>query len=172
VKLCLKITQPTTIPELALRDCHEATRDALVGLLWSESSHARGRASLRQSVYEIRTALMLAGGCALEADKDVLRLPANGMVVDVLDAIRLASEGAVHPTLFSRQRVIDSMLIDLESVDPVFREWVFAQRHVAQERWLRTLSTMCNERLARNIGETSCKLYSISIRRMRQQQGS
>jgi DNA-binding SARP family transcriptional activator len=97
------------IAYLALRECHEATRDTLVGLLWSESSHARGRASLRQAIYAIQTELQTARSSALDADKDTVRLPADGIVVDVLDAIRLASEGKVHPALNTQQRLIDSM---------------------------------------------------------------
>ena len=122
------------IAYLALKECHEATRDALVGLLWSESSHGRGRASLRQAVYEVQTELQAASGSALEADKEVVRLPSDGMVVDVLEAIRLASESKVHPAICSQQRVIESVLVDLESVDPVFREWVLAQRQLLQDR--------------------------------------
>src|SRR5438105_10608128 len=46
----------------ALSEAAEETRERLIGLLWSETEEERARASLRQTLYEIRTALGAAGG--------------------------------------------------------------------------------------------------------------
>src|SRR5688572_20169061 len=53
---------------LALRERHEATRENLVGLLWSNSPPSHGRASLRQAIYQIQTQMSVADGSALEAE--------------------------------------------------------------------------------------------------------
>jgi DNA-binding SARP family transcriptional activator/TolB-like protein len=119
---------------LALRERHEATRENIVGLLWSNSPPSHGRASLRQAIYQIQTQMLVADGSALEAENEVVRLPARDVVVDVLEAIRFAAEGTVHPTLLSQQRVLERMLVDLEPVDPMFSECVLAQRLVLQDR--------------------------------------
>src|SRR5882724_9545243 len=42
---------------LALSDAPEQTRERVIGVLWSETGEERARASLRQALYELRTAL-------------------------------------------------------------------------------------------------------------------
>jgi DNA-binding winged helix-turn-helix (wHTH) protein len=46
---------------LALSDSGQETRERLVGLLWSETEEEKARASLRQSLHEIREAFNVEG---------------------------------------------------------------------------------------------------------------
>ncbi len=63
---------------LLLSDGPYETRERLVGLLWSESDEARARASLRQTLREIRQAFADAGYDGLRADKLAIGLERMG----------------------------------------------------------------------------------------------
>ena len=56
---------------LALAESGQETRERLVGLLWSETEEAKARASLRQTLYEIREAFQAVGFDKFDADKHV-----------------------------------------------------------------------------------------------------
>src|SRR4029453_11858447 len=52
----------------------EETRERLVGLLWSETEEEKARASLRQSLHEIREAFNAEGFDGLRTDKVAIGL--------------------------------------------------------------------------------------------------
>ena len=68
---------------LALGESGQETREQLVGLLWSETEEGKARASLRQTLYEIREAFQAVGFDKFEADKHVARLDRDALEVDL-----------------------------------------------------------------------------------------
>jgi adenylate cyclase len=124
---------------LVLQDAHEAQRETLIGLLWSGVSEEKGRSSLRQSLHEIQATFAAAGMPEIVADKESLRLPTDRISIDIDEAISLAAGGTPHPALFSQQRLTETLLGDLESVDPMFREWLLGKRQLLHERLLSEL---------------------------------
>lgn len=126
---------------LALAEGHECARETLLGLLWSDSSESKARASLRQLVHEVQSTFSGVGFSGFQSDRLVLRLLPSSIAVDIHDVMRLAKEGHAHPKLFVKQRALDGLLRDLDSVDPAFREWLTATRQSMHDRLVDELTT-------------------------------
>jgi len=119
---------------LVLAESGEETRERLVGLFWSESEEARARASLRQALYEIREAFQAVGFDKFDADKHATRIDRDMVDVDLWDVMAAAKRGEAHPILLERDRATDSVLRELEGVDPSFESWLLAKRQSLHDR--------------------------------------
>ena len=119
---------------LALADSGQETRERLVGLLWSETEEGKARASLRQTLYEIREAFQAVGFDKFEADKHVARIDRNVIEVDLWDVMDSTKRGEPHVILLERDRATESLLHELETIDPSFRSWLLAKRQSLHDR--------------------------------------
>ena len=119
---------------LALAESGQETRERLVGLLWSETEEAKARASLRQTLYEIREAFQAVGFDKFDADKHVTRIDRDALEVDLWDVMGGAKRGEPHAILLDRDRATEGLLNELESVDPAFRSWLLAKRQSLHDR--------------------------------------
>ena len=119
---------------LALSDNIQDTRERLVGLLWSESDEEHARASLRQAVHDIKLAFDSAGFAGFRVDKQTLSLVRERRSCDVDEVLADAAKGAVHPRLLDSQRITETLLSDLDNVDPAFRVWLLTKRQLLQDR--------------------------------------
>ena len=128
------------ISYLALADSHEALRESLLGLLWSNSSEEKARASLRQDIHRLQDALRDGGFSGFHSDQLKLRLSPTSISVDLIEVLRLAREGHAHPKLFVRQRAMEGVLRDLEDTDPAFAEWLTVKRRSLHEELLHDLT--------------------------------
>jgi DNA-binding SARP family transcriptional activator len=104
---------------LAMAGPRQVLRNHLTALLWSRREREQARASLRQSVHELRVVL---GPCAdrlLQADRDHLRLLDEQLWVDarVLAAATVAQPDGL--ALFQR-----TLLDDLTGIDAAFDRWL------------------------------------------------
>jgi DNA-binding SARP family transcriptional activator/TolB-like protein len=124
---------------LALSEAGQETRERLVGLLWSETGEEKARASLRQIVHELRASLAAAGFDGFEATRLDLKLPPARVSVDLWDVIRAAVRHDVHPLILDTPRTAETLLKDLDDIDPAFRVWLLAKRQTVQDRLLRHL---------------------------------
>ena len=113
---------------LVLTESGEETRERLVGLLWSETEETKARGSLRQALYEIREAFQAVGFDKFDADKHATRIDRDMVDVDLWDVMASARRGEPHPILLDRDRVTDSLMRELEAVDPSFGSWLLAKR--------------------------------------------
>jgi DNA-binding SARP family transcriptional activator len=132
---------------IALSESLLATRERLVGLLWSESGEAQARAVLRQVIRELREILAEAGSDGLRIDSHEIGFEWDAIDVDVWSVVRAAEATEVHPLLLERRHLADDLLAGLEDLDPSFRGWVLAKRHALSDRLLRALE----QGLARNL---------------------
>jgi DNA-binding SARP family transcriptional activator/TolB-like protein len=126
---------------LALSDVSEQTRERLVGLLWSESEEGKARASLRQALHEIRDAFHKMGFAGLHTEKLQITLDASTVSVDLIDVLHAAEQGCAHTLLHTRERLLDTLLEPLETVDPAFRVWLVAKRQSLHDRIVRLLES-------------------------------
>jgi adenylate cyclase len=124
---------------LALSDAADEPRERVIGLLWSETEEERARASLRQALYELRTVLEPVAPKLVSATKVALTLDRRSLEVDVWSVLAEAKEGRAHPLLLETERLGDTLLADLESIDPAFRAWLVARRQTLHDRLLRQL---------------------------------
>src|SRR5262245_21994991 len=119
---------------LALSETGEETRERLIGLLWSESEEQKARASLSQSLHDVREAMQEAGFDGFQADRLAITLDRSRVDVDLWSALNEAAAGRAHPLLLEFERPIDRLLEELEVLDPAFRIWLLAKRQTLAER--------------------------------------
>jgi len=118
---------------LALSDSGRETREVLAGLLWSESSDDRARASLRQCIRQIRRAFDLANIGGFEADWRHIGVDRSFIRVDLLDLIEELRAGQVAADSDLPKNIVDRMLYGFEDLDPAFRSWLHVKRQKYRE---------------------------------------
>ncbi|MGD9881650.1 MAG: BTAD domain-containing putative transcriptional regulator [Reyranella sp.] len=124
---------------LALSATGEETRERLVGLLWSESSEEKARASLRQVVHELRGVLPAD---VLAAERLSLVLDRDAFDVDVEQVKSALGQGEVHPALLAQTRPTEALLEGLEDLDPAFNVWLLARRQALHDQFARRLEML------------------------------
>lgn len=121
------------------------TRERLAGLLWSESDEDSARASLRQTLKQLRSALEGAGFRGLYSDRLELRLDASLLHVDIRAAMDAVKAGQVSEDLYRTKRMTDSILTGFEDIDPMFRSWLVVQRQVVQDQFVSSLEGLLSD---------------------------
>jgi DNA-binding SARP family transcriptional activator len=124
---------------LALCDARQESRERLVGLLWSESDETRARASLRQTLRELRQAFAAVGCDLLDTPKLGVSLTCADLQVDVLAALRHADAQRAHSQLLNVPRITETLLDGLDDIDPAFRVWLLAKRQSIHDRLMHSL---------------------------------
>jgi len=132
---------------LALSQKPTATRDRIVGLLWSETDEERARGSLRQTLRTLREALNSVGFYGFSTARADVALDGTAIDLDVRTVLRGAEEGRLHPALLAENNIAESLLSGFEDIDPAFHGWVMVQRESVRqqltkqlERWLHSAS--------------------------------
>ena len=133
---------------LLLTDKGREKRERLVGLLWSETDEARARASLRQALYETKSALAAAGYVGFEAARFDVGLQPNSFKVDITDVLEQVKAGVPHPLLLDTERLTDRLLDGCDAIDPAFDIWLTAKREAIRQRLERDLETALRESAA------------------------
>ena len=124
---------------LALGDPAGESRERMVALLWSESDGKRARDSLRHAVKELNDPLLAAGFDGFEPGRQILSLARSQVVTDLDAVMESAAGGLVHAQLLDTQCLADTLLANLETVDPAFQVWVQVKRHALHDRLTMTL---------------------------------
>src|SRR4029078_8090599 len=81
---------------LALAPGHQATRDTLCGLLWSDRGEEQARGSLRQSLAVLRKELGEADTLVLNTHDDVVALRPAALSIDAVEIAQLAATNDVE----------------------------------------------------------------------------
>jgi adenylate cyclase len=107
---------------LALSPDGAVPRQRLVDLLWSTRGDEQGRASLRQSLLELRAALGDRPEAFLVIERDRIALDRRQVWIDALSR---REDAAAEPDAPPH---IERLLETLEGLDPRFDEWIVAVR--------------------------------------------
>lgn len=116
------------IAYLLLSKRPEARRELLVSLLWSESDEGRGRASLRQSLKELRCLSATCQAPFLKIDKNSVALCESDIrsdVADVRQALQSLEINRIASLLFHTE---PELLSGFEPIDPIFDSWLRVER--------------------------------------------
>jgi DNA-binding SARP family transcriptional activator len=124
---------------MVLSHSRQLPRTKLVGLLWSEKEDLLAKGSLRQSLSQIQRELKALGCTHFHADQLNVALEIGRVACDVTEIISDAERGIVHPLLFTRERLTDEILDDLEAIDPSFSDWLAETRPLIHERLIDAL---------------------------------
>jgi DNA-binding SARP family transcriptional activator/TolB-like protein len=125
---------------LALSDGMQETRERLIGTLWSETAEDRARASLRQALYELRSALESVGLQAVTTSKVSIALDRGRVSADIWEVVDSAKAGRAHPLLLNTERLTDTLLTEFETIDPAFRTWLITRRQALHDQLVRHLA--------------------------------
>jgi DNA-binding SARP family transcriptional activator len=130
-----------------------AARETLAALLWSDRARDQGRSSLRQSLYELRTALGPADSTALLATREAAHLIVED--VDVLHFEQRAKSRKVDQ-LREAERLYQGAFLDgLQTGDPEFDSWLDAERARYHDLARHVLESLALDYLAAGGGDAA-----------------
>ena len=137
---------------LALAPDGTASREHLVGLLWSEAEEEKARASLRQVTKALRSAFSAIGFEGLTAGRNEITLKPSSIKSDVALVTEALAQSSVSSLLLESDRIADSLLSGYEDIDPSFRSWLLVQRENLAQRLIRGLEAVLDDEDAREDG--------------------
>jgi DNA-binding SARP family transcriptional activator/TolB-like protein len=146
---------------LAVSETHEAKRERLVGLLWSEVHESNARASLRQTLRELRLAFEEAGAGGLKIDNLSVALDPARVRVDLFEVLEAAKGGRVHPRLLEVDHALEHLLDEFESIDPAFRAWLLAKRQALHDHLLQHLEAALGAETRARRGELARAILNL-----------
>lgn len=115
------------------------SRERIAGLLWSEFEEEKARASLRQTVADLRRVVVAPDVSFFAADRLTISLDAASLQVDCLVILKDLERGEISGLLLSEKRLPEQFLAGLDDIDQAFRAWLLVQRQILHERFLREL---------------------------------
>ena len=131
---------------LAMQPGYSATREQVVGVLWSDRSEPQQRASLRQELTALRKNLHQFLTCPIVADGERLSLNASSVRVDAVEFVRLSASGDAEAAVASYR---GEFLAGAVVRDPAGEDWLRAQRQQMRDRLTAALHLLVGERLAK-----------------------
>lgn len=123
---------------LCLNGITKQTRERLVGLLWSEVNESKARASLRQTIKQLKDIADDVGFKGLKIERDSVEIDSNSFSVDLTKTFADLENAIVNPLLLETDNVCETILKGFEDLDSDFRIWVLATRENNHQKMLRT----------------------------------
>lgn len=112
---------------LAMHPGKAISRERLTGLLWAERPDEQARASLRQTLFELRT-FTRGEAPVLRVDREEVMLNANSVTSDVEQMRRLVNIGDYTAVLEMLPDPDDVLFPGLDGLDSGFDEWLQIER--------------------------------------------
>ena len=134
---------------LALRPGRSHTREALTALLWSDTTGARARQSLRQTVLRVRRAFAAAHNRGFVVEGEQVRLDPAAVAVDVARFERLARQGTAEALQSAAALYQGPLLEGLRVEAGPLEDWLQSER----------------ERLHEQVREVLARLLELQMRR-------
>src|SRR5205823_2712712 len=119
---------------LLLHPTASETRERLAGLLWSESEEDKARASLRQTLRELREEFEGRGIGIFATPRSEVLLAKADIGTDVGELLTCLDHGLPHQMLVDSPQLPETLLAGLDDIDPSFRIWMIIQRQSLQEK--------------------------------------
>ena len=113
---------------LAVSPSGAVSREKLAALLWSDRGEEQARSSLRQTLTVLRKELGVTGAHLLVADDQRVELVRNAMEIDAVSIVSLSKSNDVAELRRAANLYQGEFLADGEVSDPVFEEWLSAER--------------------------------------------
>lgn len=111
---------------LALAHGHRATREQLADLLWTDRGTEQARASLRQTLAELRALTLLASAVAI--DRDAVSLCEHAFTSDLAQIMAAAGSGDISALAAAIVAIEGDLLESIGDVSPRFDEWLAIER--------------------------------------------
>lgn len=130
---------------VALNPNRRATREQVAGLLWSESPEPQARASLRQALRGLRQVLSEERIAGVVVDREDTSIVSSEINVDVWTLLSRIKAGELDPLLLETKNISETLLANLDDLDPAFRTRLLVQRESLHERLVFELETRLAE---------------------------
>lgn len=144
---------------LALNENQSVSRERLAGVLWSESQEEQARASLRQSLKQLRTGFEQAGLQGLAMDRNNVWMEPGSISIDLQQALQAMTENrrqyAVADNLLNGERVA----YGFESLDPAFASWLYVER----EGWRRRFADGLENLIRSSGGDAETRRWAAEV---------
>ncbi len=131
---------------LCLNGIEKQSRERLVGLLWGEADESRARASLRQTIRQLKSILDKAGFWGLRIERDSIQILPESFSVDVTRAYDDLSNVIVDEVLLGVDNVCETILEGYEDLDSDFRIWTLAMRENTQQKIIRMAENLFEDK--------------------------
>lgn len=118
------------------------SRERLAGLLWSESTEERARASLRQTIADLRNCISVVQDSPFSADRLNVTLRLRDVDVDLRSVRDAFGVGLVDPVLLDQTRLSENFLSGIDDLDPAYRAWLMVQRQCIHNEFVGALEAM------------------------------
>ncbi|CAN7579862.1 BTAD domain-containing putative transcriptional regulator [Phenylobacterium sp. LjRoot219] len=132
---------------LAAQGGDAVSRERLAALLWSERGEHQARASLRQTLLELKPHSADAAGL-VTIDRDHVRLNPHALNTDVGRLAALARNGELDTLSDALADVGDRLYAGLDGLDPAFDEWLALERRVQHDHLIALLAAAARRGLA------------------------
>jgi DNA-binding SARP family transcriptional activator len=111
---------------LALAPGHQATRERLCGLFWSDRGEEQARSSLRQSLAVLRKELAEADNLLLQTHDDVVALRPAAISIEAVEIAKLSAAIDVESVRRGAALWRGELLADTSIKDQGFEDWLSA----------------------------------------------
>lgn len=118
------------------------SRERIAGLLWSESTEERARASLRQTISDLRACLSGFDKPPFAADRLSVTLQLPQVEIDLRGIREGLKAGAIDSAFLNHDRLPETFLAGFEDLDPAFRAWLLVQRQCIQNELVGNLEAL------------------------------
>src|SRR4051794_21168417 len=132
---------------VALRHGHDVPRGVLTSLLWGDRAEAQARASLRQSLSEVRAAFPDNVPLPIQSDHETVRWDVASATADVLDLERLARDGTSGTASLAEDVPLGDLLEGFSLNEASFEQWLAGERERVRQLQCTALSR-CMSRAA------------------------
>lgn len=125
----------------ALSPSSSASRDQLAAMLWADRPDDQARASLRQSLQELRRAFDPVQATALQIDRDRVRLMPDQIWIDAVEVGELLASTEVGAPSRAAALWRGELLANLALRSPEFDNWLRLEREAQRRRLIDALTT-------------------------------
>lgn len=112
---------------LALHPGKPISRDRLCGLLWGDRADEQARASLRQTLFELRP-FSKGDRPLIEAGRETIMIAAEAVETDINQLRGLFDSGDFETLLAALPQADDVLFANLDGLDPAFDDWLRIER--------------------------------------------
>jgi DNA-binding SARP family transcriptional activator len=120
---------------LSAQNSAAVSRERLCGLLWSERGDQQARASLRQTLFELKH-LAMGAARLVEVERELLRLNAFSLTSDLVRLEVHALDDDLQAFAAALEQRGERLYGGLDGLDPAFDEWLALERQSQQDRLL------------------------------------
>ena len=146
---------------LAMSANRSASREQLSGLFWSDRPEEQARASLRQTLKQLRTLFASIGYNGFLTGRHDISYESGTVIVDVENLLADLRDGSVRQQMLSTDSIPEKILYGYEDLDASFRTWLQTVRQTTHDRIVGELQSIMTSGAPRDAKRAANALSTI-----------